>query len=134
MATLGGIEPFTTDTELTGRASLTVAEADTAIELGSGDVPVLATPRLVALFEQAAVAAVAGKFPDDMTSVGASISIDHLVPSGIGATVTASAVVEATDGAALEFALEAVQGDTVVAEGSHTRIIVERERFLGRLN
>ena len=133
MATLGGIEPFTTDTELTGQASLTVAEADTAIELGSGDVPVLATPRLVALFEQAAFAALAGKFPDDMTSVGASISIDHLAPSGIGATVTASAVVEATDGAALEFALEAVQGDTVVAEGSHTRIIVERERFLGRL-
>ena len=118
MATLGGIEPFTTDTELTGQASLTVAEADTAIELGSGDVPVLATPRVVALVEQAAVAALAGKFPDDMTSVGASISIDHLAPSGIGATVTASAVVEATDGAALEFALQAVQADTVVAEGS----------------
>ncbi len=134
MATISGIDPFTTDTDLTGQARLTVAEADTAIELGSGDVPVLATPRLVALFEQAAVAAVAGKFPDDMTSVGASISIDHLVPSGIGATVIASAAVEATDGAALEFALEAMQGDTVVAEGSHTRIIVERERFLGRLD
>lgn len=133
MATIGGIEPFTTDTELTGQASLTVAEADTAIELGSGDVPVLATPRLVALFEQAAVAAVAGRFPDDMTSVGANISIDHLVPSAIGATVTASVVLEAIDGSALEFALEATQGDTVVAEGSHTRIIVERERFLGRL-
>ncbi|GMQ85208.1 MAG: thioesterase [Acidimicrobiia bacterium] len=134
MVTLRSIEPFTTDTELSGQASLTVAQADTAIEYGSGDVPVLATPRLVALFEQAAVAALVGKFADDMTSVGASISIDHLAPSAIGATVTASAVLEATDGAALEFALEAVQDDAVVAEGSHTRIIVEREGFLARLD
>ena len=111
-------------------SSLPRPRADTAVEIGSGDVPVLATPRLVALFETAAVNALAGKLPDDMTSVGASVSVDHLAPSRIGAMVTATAVLEAVDGVALEFALEATEGDTVVATGSHTRIIVEREKFL----
>jgi len=124
------IEFLSTDTELASQTSLVVTEADTAVALGSGDVPVLATPRLVALFETAAVDALAGKLPDDMTSVGASVSVDHVAPSVIGATVTASAVLEAVDGVALEFALEAMDGDTLVATGSHTRIIVERENFL----
>lgn len=127
------IESLPTDTELSGRASIVVSEADTALELGSGDVPVLATPRLIGLLEAAAVNALRGKLPDDMTSVGASVAVDHLAPSAIGATVTGAAVLEAIDDVALEFALEAMDGDTVVATGSHTRIIVERDQFLAKV-
>jgi fluoroacetyl-CoA thioesterase len=97
-------------------------------------VPVLATPRLIGLLEAAAVNALRGKLPDDMTSVGASVAVDHLAPSAIGATVTGAAVLEAIDDVALEFALEALDGDTVVATGSHTRIIVERDQFLQKVD
>ena len=127
------IEPLATDSELAGQASLVVTAADTAVEQGSGDVPVLATPRLVALLEAAAVNALDGKLPDDMTSVGASLSIDHLAPSAVGAAIVGSAVLEAIDDTALEFALEAMDGDTVIATGSHTRVIVEREEFLEKV-
>ena len=93
----------------------------------------MATPRLIGLLEAAAVNALRGKLPDDMTSVGASIAVDHLAPSAIGATVTGAAVLEAIDDVALEFALEAMDGDTMVATGSHTRIIVERDQFLAKV-
>lgn len=127
------IDSLSTDSELAGQASLVVTAADTAREQGSGDVPVLATPRLVALLEAAAVNALEGKLPDDMTSVGASLSIDHLAPSAVGAAVVASAVLEAIDDTALEFALQAMDGDTVIATGSHTRVIVERDQFLEKV-
>ena len=120
-------------TELAGTATLVVTEADTALTEGSGDVPVLATPRLIALFEQAAVAALAGKLPSGMTTVGASVSVDHIAPSAIGAIVTARAVVEAVDDEALEFVLEAKDGDRLVGVGNHTRVVVERDEFLNRV-
>ncbi len=120
------------DTDLHGTAELVVGEADTASAQGSGDVPVLATPRLIALFEAAAVAALAGRLPEDLTSVGASIDVDHLAPSAVGSTVSVTALLEAVDGPALEFVLEATEGDTVIATGSHTRVVVERDEFLAR--
>jgi fluoroacetyl-CoA thioesterase len=122
-----------TDSELSGISSLIVSAADTAEAQGSGDVPALATPRLISLFEAAAMAALDGQLPDDLTSVGVSISVDHLAPSPIGATVTATAVVESVDDAAIEFAVEAMDGDTLVGQGNHTRVVVERERFLRKL-
>lgn len=131
--TLDAMDSLSTDTELAGDASLIVTEADTAIALGTGDVPVLSTSRLIALIEAAAVAALDGALPDDMTSVGVSLSIDHIAPSGVGATVRASAVLEAIDDAALEFVIEAADGETLVAVGGHTRVIVERDRFLARV-
>jgi fluoroacetyl-CoA thioesterase len=130
--TLSGMDSLTANAELTGHAILTVTEADTAIAQRSGDVPVLATPRLIALLEEAAVAALAGKLPNDLTSVGVNVSVDHLAPSAIGATVRATAVLEAIADEALEFAVEAVDGETIVAVGGHTRVIVERDRFLAR--
>lgn len=131
--TLDAMDSLSTDTELAGHASLIVTEADTAIALGTGDVPVLSTSRLIALIEAAAVAALDGALPDDLTSVGVSLSIDHLAPSGIGATVRAGAVLEAIDDVALEFVIEANDGETLVAVGGHTRVIVERDRFLARV-
>ena len=122
-----------TDSELTGISSLIVSASDTAEAEGSGDVPALATPRLIALFEAAAMAALDGKLPEDLTSVGVSISVDHIAPSPIGATVTAIAVVEAVDDAAIEFALEAMDGETLVGQGNHTRVVVERDRFIAKL-
>lgn len=109
--------------------SLTVTDADTATALGSGDVAVLGTPRVVALCEEAAVAALAGSLPDGATSVGTNVNVDHLAATRVGGVVTANAVVDAVDGREITFALEVAEGDRVVARGTHTRVVTGRERF-----
>ncbi|HEY7201259.1 MAG TPA: hotdog domain-containing protein [Candidatus Dormibacteraeota bacterium] len=119
--------------ERRAQVRLTVAEADSAISMRSGDVPVLATPRVVALCEEAACAALAGALDPGATSVGTWIELDHLAPSPIGSEVVAEAALVNADGRRLEFALTVTQGDAVVARGRHRRQVVDRARFLGRL-
>lgn len=105
-----------------------VTEDDTAVTLGSGDVPVLATPRLVAWCEAATVA-VAGS-NDESTTVGTRVEIDHLAPSRVGEEVTVRAELERTDGRRLHFSAEAAHADgTVVARASIVRVVVDRARF-----
>jgi len=111
---------------------LVVGDADTAIALGSGDVPVLGTPRIVALMEQAAVAALAGTLDEGATSVGTRITVDHLAASLVGASVIATAEVVGLDERAVSFRLAVHEGDREVAKGSHVRFVVDRNRFLGR--
>jgi fluoroacetyl-CoA thioesterase len=111
---------------------LVVGESDTAIALGSGDVPVLGTPRIVALMEQAAVAALAGTLDEGATSVGTRIAVDHLAASLVGVAVAATAEVVGIDGGAVSFRLTVREGDRAVASGDHIRFVVDRERFLGR--
>lgn len=111
--------------------ALTVGEADTAIAFGSGDVPVLATPRLVALLEEAAVATIADDLSDGETSVGTRVAIDHLAASFVGASVIASAEVVSAAGRSVAFRITAHEDDRVVAAGDHTRVVVDRLRFLG---
>ncbi|MEN8234128.1 MAG: hotdog domain-containing protein [Actinomycetota bacterium] len=115
----------------TARLGLVVSEADTAIALGSGDVPVLGTPRVVALMEQAAVAALSGSLDEGVTSVGTRVAVDHLAASPVGATVEATAEVVAVDGRAVSFRLMVHEGDRPVAKGTHTRFVVDRQQFLG---
>jgi predicted thioesterase len=117
---------------LTGTATLTVTEADTAVALRSGDVPVLGTPRVVALAEEATVAAVASAVGPGRTTVGTRVDLEHLAPSVLGATVVAHARLEAVDGRRLTFAVSVVDGATEVARGRVDRVVVERERFLAR--
>jgi predicted thioesterase len=119
------------ETGLAAAAGLVVEEADTAVALGSGDVPVLGTPRVVALMEQAAVAALAGSLDTGFTSVGTRIAIDHLAPSFVGATVEAIAEVIGVDGRSITFRLTVHDGDQLVARGDHARVVVNRKRFLG---
>ena len=116
---------------VTASVALRVGETDTAIALGSGDVPVLATPRLVALLEEAAVASIAADLSDGETSVGTRVAIDHLAASFVGASVIATAEVVDTADRSVAFQLTAHEGDRLVAAGDHTRVVVDRLRFLG---
>lgn len=109
--------------------ALTVADADTAVALGSGDVAVLATPRIIALAEQAAVAAVSGHLPEHLTTVGAHVELDHLAPTRVGGTVQASALLEAVEGRSLTFSITVTEGTTEVARGRHRRSAVDRAQF-----
>ena len=121
----------------TGTATLTVGPADTAIAAGSGDLPVLATPRMIALMEQAACAALAGALPAEATSVGIHVDIRHLAPTAVGGTVTATAMVTSVDGARIGFEVRATHatedGETEIGRGTHLRAVVDRAAFLARL-
>jgi len=108
----------------------TVAEPDTAVALGSGDVPVLGTPRVLALAEQATVAALAGALDPGTTSVGTRVELDHLAASPVGAAVRVSAELERVRGRQLEFAVELRDGERLAARGRVTRVLVDRAAFL----
>jgi fluoroacetyl-CoA thioesterase len=107
----------------------TVTSEMTAAELGSGDVPVLGTPALLALVERVAMAAVAGSLEPGSTTVGARVELDHLAPTAVGALVSATARLDAVDGRRLTFTFEVSDPAGVVATGVHTRVLVAREAF-----
>lgn len=110
-----------------------VTEALSARAMGSGDLPVYATPAMTALMENAAMLAVAGELPEGSTTVGGRIEVSHMAPTPIGATVTATATLEKVDGRKLYFSVIAMQGDTVIGQGTHLRFVVDRERFMSKL-
>lgn len=115
---------------LSATISYTVKSDATAAALGSGDVDVLGTPKVIALVEEAAVAAIAGSVPDGSTTVGTNVNVDHLMPSHIGAGVHATATVTGVDGRRIVFAVRVTEGDAVAAQGTHRRVVVDRARFL----
>jgi predicted thioesterase len=117
---------------LTARVELTVTDADTAQAMGSGDVPVLGTPRVLALAEAATVAAPAAKLPPGTTTVGTRVELEHTAPSPVGATVTAHATLAKVDGRRLLFEVRVVTAGQTVAEARIERALVDRQRFVGR--
>ena len=114
-------------------SELTVTDAVTAVRMGSGDMPVLATPAMMALMENAAMLAVADELPEGSTTVGGHIASSHLRPSKIGDVVRAVAEVTKVDGRKIEFKVSAYSGDVLLGEGTHLRIVVDRERFMSKI-
>ncbi len=114
-------------------SELVVSESVTAIKMGSGDMPVLATPAMMALMENAAMLAVKDELPEGCTTVGGHIESSHLKPSKIGDKVSATAEVTNIDGKKIEFKVVAYCGEMLLGEGKHLRFIVDRDRFLSKL-
>lgn len=107
-----------------------VVDGDTALALGSGDVLVLGTPRLIALCEEASVRAVAGQVPTGHTTVGMRVQLDHLAPTGVGGHVTAEARLDKVEGRRLTFSVSASDERGLIAAGKVTRVVVEVEKFM----
>src|SRR6266487_1036139 len=116
-----------------------VADTDTAVSIGSGDVPVLGTPRLLALAEAASVAAVTPQLEPGVTSVGTSVALEHKRASPVGAQVVVEAELTEVDGRRLVFRFIAWQQrlgespedeDPVVGAGTIERVLVDRDRFV----
>src|SRR3954469_13449508 len=114
------------------RVELTVTEADTAQSLGSGDVPVLGTPRLLALAEAATVAATARQMPGGLTTVGVRAEVEHPAPTPVGRHVTALATLAKVDGRRLLFEVAVRDGDDLVAEVRVERMMLDRRRFISK--
>lgn len=124
------------DTSGHARLVFDVTAADTAAALGSGDVPALGTPRLLAWLEAATCVAaqqapVAGA---GRTSVGTRVTLEHLLATPVGGRVEVTASLTHQDGRLLRFAVTATDGTgRLVATGEVTRVVVDRERFTARL-
>ena len=120
------------------RLRFTVTDDDTAAALGSGSLPVLATPRLLAWCEAATCAALAPELDDGSTSVGTRIELEHKGASPVGQEVEVTASTTYVDGRLRRFTVAArhVGPDgpgKVVGTGEVTRVVVDTERFLSRL-
>jgi predicted thioesterase len=122
---------------LRATVSAEVTQGDTAQALGSGDVPVLGTPRLLALAEAACVAAISPQLARDQTTVGTSVSLEHRRPSPLGAQLEVEAELTEIDGRRLVFmfiayGLRADEDDAVIGAGTVERVLLDRARFLAR--
>ena len=117
---------------LKGEAKLVVGDADTARALGSGDVDVLGTPRLLALFEQATCDALAGVLEPGQSTVGMRVQIDHLQPTPVGAEVEVEAYLERIEGRRITFTVTASDSGGLVAAGKVTRVVVDVDRFMAK--
>lgn len=118
---------------LSARSAATVVPGNTAAAMGSGDLPVFATPAMVALMEHAAMKAVAAELEEGATTVGAEMNVTHIKPSGLGAEITATAVLTAVEGRKLTFNVGARDAEGMIGEGVHVRFVVDRTRFMAKV-
>jgi predicted thioesterase len=117
---------------LAASIELKVEEADTAEALRSGNVPMLGTPRLVGLIEESTVAAIADALEPGLTTVGMRVQLDHLIPTPVGHTVRADAVVERVEGRRLTFTFSVTSDRGLVSAGRVVRVVVNRDRFIDK--
>ena len=117
---------------LKGETRTQVEREDTALEVGSGSLLVYATPCMVALMEGAACEALADIIPEEKTSVGTYLQIDHISATPVGLEVRAVAEVTAVEGKVITFHVEAHDEAGKIGEGTHKRVVVNSQRFLDR--
>lgn len=118
---------------LTASQTFVVTDDDTAMAVGSGSLPVLGTPRLLAWCEAVTCAAIERDLAQDDTSVGTRVSLEHLAASAVGAQVVVEASLDHVDGRLLRFAVTAREGGRLVGNAEVTRVVVGVERFMSRV-
>ena len=114
---------------LTGEVSITVGEEQTAPRIGSGKIPVLATPVMINLMEAAALEAVEHLLPEGHQSLGTHLDVSHVAATPVGLEVRATAEVTAVEGRKIHFRVEAHDEAELIGAGSHVRVVVEVARF-----
>lgn len=117
---------------LIGESEVLVQDGNTAADFGSGSVPVLATPMLIAAMESAAIKALEGFLPQEQSSVGTLIECRHLAATPKGMVVTVRAELVEVEGRRLLFKAEAYDEMEKVGEGKHERFIIDLHKFLAR--
>lgn len=112
-----------------------VQEDNTAKNMGSGDLDVLATPSLVAFMENAAKNYLNIFLTDELGSVGSNININHLAPTLVGKEITVQGkITEIIKEKIIIFSLGAYEEDKKIGDATHTRVIINNEKFLSKLN
>ena len=118
---------------LTYTVRTVVDRSNVAATVGSGDLEVFATPAMIALMERAASAAVSSELPEGSTTVGTKVDVVHSRATGLGDEVSATAVLQQIDGRRLIFSVSAGDSRSPIGEGTHERVIFDRERFMAKV-
>lgn len=118
---------------LTGERNATVLPELTARYMGSGGLDVYATPAMIALMEAAAVAAIEHLLPEGQASVGIAVDVEHLSATPVGEQVRAQAEIIDIEGRRVTFEVRAWDDSELIGEGTHTRFVIDLERFMSRL-
>ena len=126
--------PVMDPSPLEATRTFTVTEDDTAAAVGSGSLPVLGTPRLLAWCEAVTCAAIDPSLEEGRTSVGTRVKLEHLAPSPVGAAITVAASSSYAVGRLVRFTVAAREGAKLVGNGEITRVVVDATRFLSRLS
>ncbi len=113
-------------------AEIVVDRNNIATAVGSGDVEVFSTPMMIALMENAASKCVAGDLEDGYTTVGGYISTSHISATPIGCSVVATAQITYFDDRRVEFKISASDNAGIIGEGTHTRFIINSEKFMAK--
>lgn len=121
------------ETGLTYTSNLKVQEQHLAVNAGSGDLRVLATPMMMALMENAAMMAVAAELEDGQSTVGGQITSSHIKPTGLGHNVSATAELVKIEGRKLFFRISASDEDGIIGEGEHLRFIINKDKFMSKI-
>lgn len=112
--------------------TITVTEALTAEAVGSGTLPVFATPAMAALMEGTAMDAVKDGLEEGQGTVGTSLTISHAAPTPVGMEVTCEAELIAVDRRKLTFKLTCRDACGIIGEGTHERFIIDEASFLAK--
>jgi fluoroacetyl-CoA thioesterase len=118
---------------LKGSREIIVTTDKTATAFGSGTVDVFATPAMIALMEQTALETVASFLPDGHVTVGTEVHVNHLRATKLGKTVKCDAVLLSIEDRKLTFEVKAFDDTGIIGSGTHTRYIVDKQRFMSKL-
>jgi predicted thioesterase len=121
------------ETGLSHTVLAVVDSSNVAAAVGSGNLDVFATPAMIALMERAASESVAPVLPEGSTTVGTLVNITHTRATGIGDEVSATAVLQQIDGRRLIFRVSASDSHGLIGEGTHERVVVDRQRFMSKV-
>jgi fluoroacetyl-CoA thioesterase len=127
------VSPVPLEAGLTATLERTVGEDDTASSVGSGSLPVLGTPRLLAWCEAATCAAVEPALGEGQTSLGTRVTLEHTAPSPVGAVLQVTASAVHVDGRLVRCTVAARQNGKLVGSGEVTRVVVDAEKFMSRV-
>ncbi|OPZ97029.1 MAG: Fluoroacetyl-CoA thioesterase [Bacteroidetes bacterium ADurb.Bin408] len=121
-------------TGIRGELSIIVTEKDTAARYGSGLIEVFATPAMIGLMEATAQQSVMSHLPPGSITLGTEVNIKHLKATPIGKKVICYSELKVVDGRRLEFSVQAFDEEGEIGCGTHTRFIVDKEKFINKLN
>ena len=127
------MEEFAIPEGIVHKKELTVTQQDTAIVYGSGLLPVFATPAMIAFMENVSHENVAPYLPSSLTTVGTEINIEHKKASAIGQKLTCKSVLTKVNNRQLCFHVEVSDGVNIVGSGTHTRFVVDKEKFMAKV-
>ena len=117
---------------ITGKQTITVTEEKTAQAMGSGTLPVFATPAMIALMENTASKSVEAKLDEGAGTVGTLINVKHVAATPVGMDVTCETKLVEVDRKRLVFEVKAYDAAGVIGEGTHERFIIDNVRFLAK--